>query len=113
MKTIILAGGLGTRIPEYTQMMPKSMIKIGSVPLLTHIMRIYTSHGFNEFIICLGYKGEVIKDYFTSYYSNNRDLTVDLGTNNYEVHNQHNENWKISLIDTGSSVSFDSSTTAA
>lgn len=101
MKVVILAGGLGSRLIEKTNIIPKPMVEIGNKPIIWHIMKYFSHYGFNEFIICLGYKGEVIKDYFTSYYSNNRDLTVDLGTNNYEVHNQHNENWKISLIDTG------------
>ena len=101
MKVVILAGGLGSRLIEKTNIIPKPMVEIGTKPIIWHIMKYFSHYGHNEFIICLGYKGEIIKDYFTSYYSNNSDLTLDLGTNNYEMHNQHNENWKISLIDTG------------
>ena len=101
MKVVILAGGLGSRLIEKTNIIPKPMVKIGSKPIIWHIMKYFSHYGHNEFIICLGYKGEIIKEYFTSYYANNSDLTIDLSTNNFELHNKHSENWKISLIDTG------------
>ena len=101
MKVVILAGGLGSRLIEKTNIIPKPMVEVGSRPMIWHIMKYFSSYGYNEFIICLGYKGEVIKEYFTSYFTNNSDLTVDLSTNSIELHGKHNENWKVSLIDTG------------
>lgn len=101
MKVVLFAGGKGTRISEESHLKPKPMIEIGGKPILWHIMKIYSSYGINEFIICLGYKGTVIKDYFLNYYMYNTDCTVDLSNNSVEVHNSNAENFKISLVDTG------------
>lgn len=101
MKVVILAGGLGTRLSEETDLKPKPMIEIGGKPILWHIMKVYSHHGFNDFIICLGYKGYVIKEYFANYFLHQSDVTIDLSTNNIEVHNCKAEPWKITLVDTG------------
>lgn len=101
MKAVILAGGLGTRLSEETHLKPKPMVEIGGIPLLVHIMRLYSYHGINEFIICTGYKSHVIKDYFSSYYLNMSNVTFDFSKNNIEFHNSHAENWKVTIIDTG------------
>lgn len=101
MKVVILAGGLGTRLSEETHLKPKPMVEIGGKPILWHIMKSYASHGFSDFIICLGYKGEVIKDYFLNYYAKNSDMTIDLNGNRIEILNAKSEPWKITLIDTG------------
>lgn len=101
MKVVILAGGLGTRISEETHLKPKPMIEIGGIPLIHHIMKIYSFYGFNEFIICLGYKGYLIKEYFVNSYIYNSDITVDLKTNEINFHNVNSDPWKVSLIDTG------------
>lgn len=101
MKAVILAGGLGTRISEETYLKPKPMIEIGGKPLLWHIMKTYSLGGVNDFIICCGYKSEIIKDYFSKYYLYNSDITVDLSNNNIEIHRKNNESWKITLVDTG------------
>ena len=101
MKVVILAGGLGTRLSEETHIRPKPMVDIGDKPILWHIMKIYSSYGFNEFVICLGYKGYIIKEYFTNYFLHQSDLTIDLKDNSTEIHNNNSENWKITLIDTG------------
>lgn len=101
MKVVILAGGLGTRISEETHLKPKPMVEIGGIPIIHHIMKIYSHYGFNEFIICLGYKGYLIKEYFINSYIHNSDLTVDLSTNEVSLHNTNTEPWKVSLIDTG------------
>ncbi len=101
MKTVILAGGFGTRLSEETQTIPKPMIEIGGKPLLWHIMKVFSSQGFNEFIIALGYKGEVIKKYFVDYIRLQADISVDFATNNIEIKNRCQENWKIDLVDTG------------
>lgn len=101
MKTVIFAGGLGTRISEESHLKPKPMIEIGGKPILWHIMKIYQSHGFNEFIICLGYKGYIIKEYFINYFYHNADITVDLQENRVTVHKNNSENFKVSLVDTG------------
>ena len=101
MKTVIFAGGLGSRISEESHRRPKPMIEIGGKPILWHIMKMYRAHGFNEFIICLGYKGYLIKEYFTNYFYHNADITVDLATNQVQVHNTHAEDFKITLVDTG------------
>jgi len=102
MKLIILAGGFGTRIGERTSVIPKPMIQIGGKPVLWHIMKIYSHYGINEFIICLGYKGEIIKDYFLHYEARNNDFTIDLGNSNVRFHSNHNElDWKVTLVDTG------------
>jgi glucose-1-phosphate cytidylyltransferase len=101
MKTVILAGGLGTRISEETDTRPKPMVEIGGRPILWHIMKIYAHYGFNEFIICLGYKGYFIKEYFANYFLHQSDVTIDLADNKMEIHKSNSENWKITLIDTG------------
>lgn len=101
MKVVIFAGGRGTRIAEESALRPKPMIEIGGKPILWHIMKIYAAYGHTEFIICLGYKGWMIKEYFVNYFMHNADLTVDLGNNSVEVHQNNAEPFKISLIDTG------------
>ena len=101
MKVVIFAGGLGTRISEETDARPKPMVEIGGMPILWHIMKIYGSYGFNEFIICLGYKGYVIKEYFMNYFLHNSDLTVDLKNNHVQYHNTNSEKFKVTLVDTG------------
>lgn len=101
MKVVILAGGLGTRLSEETGTRPKPMVEIGGQPILWHIMKIYSHYGFNEFVICLGYKGHVIKDYFANFFLHQSDITFDLKQNKMEVHNSIAENWKITLVDTG------------
>jgi glucose-1-phosphate cytidylyltransferase len=101
MKAVILAGGLGTRISEETHLKPKPMIEVGGRPLLWHIMKIYSAHGINEFIICCGYKGYVIKEYFANYFLHMSDVTFDMANNRMEVHRQKAEPWKITLVDTG------------
>lgn len=101
MKAVILAGGLGTRISEETHLKPKPMIEIGGKPILWHIMKIYSSFGINEFVICLGYKGYVIKEYFANYYRHMSDITFDLSNNSQIIHNNNAEKWKVTLIDTG------------
>ncbi|QIK79464.1 glucose-1-phosphate cytidylyltransferase [Sphingomonas piscis] len=102
MKAIILAGGLGTRIAEETSTRPKPMVEIGGKPILWHIMKIYAQHGVSEFIICLGYKGYMIKEYFFNYALHMSDVTIDLRTGTTNVHRNDTEDWKISLVDTGS-----------
>ncbi|TCX51875.1 MULTISPECIES: glucose-1-phosphate cytidylyltransferase [unclassified Dehalobacter] len=101
MKCVILAGGLGTRLSEETTIRPKPMVEIGGHPVLWHIMKIYSSYGINEFIICLGYKGYVIKEYFANYYLHQSDITFDLKNNEMHIHNNTSEPWKVTLIDTG------------
>lgn len=101
MKTVILAGGLGTRLSEETSIKPKPMVEIGGKPILWHIMKIYSHYGFNEFVICLGYKGHIIKEYFLNYFLYQSDLTIDIGINSTEIHNYKSEPWKVTLIDTG------------
>jgi glucose-1-phosphate cytidylyltransferase len=101
VKVVILAGGLGTRLMEETESRPKPMVEIGGKPIIWHIMKIYEHYGFREFIICLGYKAEFIKDYFTKYYLNNADITVDLKENSLEVHKSSQESFKVTLVDTG------------
>lgn len=101
MKAVLLAGGLGTRISEETNVVPKPMIMIGGKPILWHIMKIYSSHGINEFIVCCGYKGYLIKEYFANYFLHMSDVTIDLSKNSIEVHQQYSEPWKITLVDTG------------
>ena len=100
-KVVILAGGLGTRISEETQTKPKPMIEIGGKPILWHIMKLYSSFGISEFIICCGYKGYVIKEYFANYFMHNSDVTFDMSNNSVVVHHKNVEKWKITLIDTG------------
>ncbi|MEH6630915.1 MAG: glucose-1-phosphate cytidylyltransferase [Halopseudomonas aestusnigri] len=104
MKAVILAGGLGSRISEETHLKPKPMVEVGGMPILWHIMKIYSSHGINDFIICLGYKGYVIKEYFANYFLHNADVTIDLAKNQLEYHASKAESWKITLVDTGSST---------
>jgi glucose-1-phosphate cytidylyltransferase len=101
MKAVILAGGLGTRISEESHLKPKPMIEVGGMPILWHILKIYSHHGINDFIICLGYKGYVIKEFFANYFLHTSDVTFDLSKNSMEVHEQHAEPWRITLIDTG------------
>lgn len=101
MKVVILAGGFGTRISEESDYKPKPMIEIGGKPILWHIMKIYSSHGFNDFVICCGYKSYVIKDYFHHYYMHEADMTIDLGKNTTEYHNSTSEPWRVTLVDTG------------
>ncbi len=101
MKAVILAGGLGTRISEETHLKPKPMIEIGGRPILWHILKIYSSHGINEFIICCGYKGYVIKEYFANYFLHMSDVTFDMRNNRMEVHEGHAEPWRVTLVDTG------------
>lgn len=101
MKAVIFAGGLGTRFSEKTQYMPKPMIEIGGKPILWHIMKIYSSYGINDFIICCGYKQYVIKEYFINYFLHNTDLSVNLSTNKIKMLENHSENWKVTLVDTG------------
>jgi glucose-1-phosphate cytidylyltransferase len=101
MKAVILAGGLGTRISEESSIRPKPMIEIGGKPILWHIMKIYSAHGVNEFIICLGYKGYLIKEYFANYFLHTSDLTFDMQNNKMEVHQNSSEPWKVTLVDTG------------
>ena len=101
MKAVILAGGLGTRISEETHLRPKPMIEIGGHPILWHIMKTYASHGVNDFIICCGYKGYIIKEYFANYFLHMSDVTFDLENNSMEVHEHHAEPWKVTLVDTG------------
>ena len=104
MKVVILAGGLGTRLSEETDIKPKPMVEIGGYPILWHIMKLYSHYGFNDFIICLGYKGYVIKEYFLNFFYHNSDLTIDLSNNQIEITAKRSEKWKIALVDTGLST---------
>src|ERR1700704_4723074 len=101
MKAVILAGGLGTRISEETQVRPQPLVEIGGRPILWHIMKIYSAHGISEFVICLGYKGYMIKEYFANYFLHMSDVTIDLAHNKVEVHQKGAEPWKVTLVDTG------------
>jgi glucose-1-phosphate cytidylyltransferase len=101
MKAVILAGGMGTRISEETQVRPKPMVEIGGRPILWHIMKLYAHHGVTDFIVCLGYKGYVIKEYFANYFIHNSDVTFDLAANRMEVHERKAEPWRVTLVDTG------------
>ena len=101
MKAVILAGGLGTRISEETHLKPKPMIEIGGMPILWHILKLYSSHGINDFIICCGYKGYLIKEYFANYFLHMSDVTFDMTRNSMEIHEKKAEPWKVTLIDTG------------
>lgn len=101
MKVVLFAGGLGTRISEETETRPKPMVNIGGKPILWHIMKIYSQFGFNEFIICLGYKGYMIKEYFMHYYLHNSDITINVASNKMEVLNTNTENFKVTLVETG------------
>jgi glucose-1-phosphate cytidylyltransferase len=102
MKAVILAGGLGTRISEESHLKPKPMIEIGGKPILWHIMKIYSHYGINDFVICLGYKGYVIKEYFANYFLHTSNVTFDMASNHMEVHDRYAEPWRVTLIDTGS-----------
>lgn len=101
MKVAILAGGFGTRLSEETDIRPKPMVEIGGKPILWHIMKIYSHYGFNDFVICLGYKGYMIKEYFANYFLHQSDITIDIGKNNIEIHDSKSEPWRVTLIDTG------------
>lgn len=101
MKAVILAGGLGTRISEETSARPKPMVEIGGKPILWHVMKVYSTHGINEFVVCCGYKGYVIKEYFANYFLHMSDVTFDMEQNKMEVHQNNAEPWKVTLVDTG------------
>lgn len=101
MKAVILAGGFGTRLSEATNLIPKPMVEIGGKPILWHIMKTYAEHGITEFVVCCGYKGYVIKEWFANYFLHTSDVTFDLANNQMEVHNSHSESWKVTLVDTG------------
>ena len=101
MKAVILAGGLGTRFAEETDVKPKPMIEIGGMPIIWHVMKIYSAHDINEFVICLGYKGYVIKEYFQNYFLHRSNVTFDIQRNAMEVHNAAAEPWRVTLVDTG------------
>ncbi len=101
MKAVILAGGLGTRIAEETTVRPKPMVEIGGMPVIWHIMKIYSNYGINDFIVCLGYKGYVIKEYFANYFLHTADVTFHMETNEMQVHERHAEPWRVTLVDTG------------
>jgi glucose-1-phosphate cytidylyltransferase len=101
MKAVILAGGLGTRISEESHLKPKPMIEIGGKPILWHIMKIYSHYGIRDFVICLGYKGYVVKEYFANYFLHMSDVTFDMANNQMEVHQQYAEPWRVTLVDTG------------
>src|SRR5512133_4376057 len=101
MKCVILAGGLGTRISEETHLKPKPMIEIGGRPILWHIMKQYSGHGVSEFVICCGYKGDVIKEYFANYFLHMSDVTYEMAVNTTEIHQNNAEPWRVTLVDTG------------
>ena len=101
MKVVILAGGMGTRLSEETDMKPKPMAEIGAKPMLWHIMKIYSHYGFNDFVLCLGYKGYMIKEYFANYFLHQADVTIDMKNNRMEVHHKKAEPWKVTMVDTG------------
>lgn len=101
MKLVVLAGGLGTRISEETHLKPKPMVEVGGRPLLWHILKLYSAHGVNDFVICCGYKGYVIKEYFANYFLHMSDITFDMANNRMEVHHQKVEPWRVTLVDTG------------
>src|SRR5437660_5999407 len=101
MKVVILAGGLGTRLSEETAIRPKPMVEIGGKPILWHIMKMYSAHGINDFVICLGYKGYLIKEYFANYFLHMSDVTFDMSRNEMKVHQNNTEPWRVTLVDTG------------
>jgi glucose-1-phosphate cytidylyltransferase len=101
MKAVILAGGLGTRLSEETSLKPKPMVEVGGRPMLWHVLKIYSAHGINDFIICAGYKGYVIKEYFANYFLHMSDVTFDMSTNTMEVHHKKAEPWRVTIVDTG------------
>ena len=104
MKLVILAGGLGTRLSEETSTRPKPMVEIGGRPIIWHIMKIYSAYGIDEFVVCLGYKGYSVKEYFVNYFTHMSDITVDIHRNSVEVHRSHTEEWKVTLVDTGAAT---------
>jgi glucose-1-phosphate cytidylyltransferase len=104
MKAVILAGGLGTRISEETHLKPKPMIEVGGMPILWHIMKIYSAYGINDFVVCCGYKGYLIKEYFANYFLHRSDVTFDMQKNEMHVHEQYAEPWRVTLVDTGEST---------
>jgi glucose-1-phosphate cytidylyltransferase len=104
MKVVLLAGGFGTRLSEETDIKPKPMVEIGARPILWHIMKLYSHFGFQEFVVCLGYKGYVIKEYFANYFLHMADVTFDMSTNEMIVHHKHAESWKVTLVDTGANT---------
>lgn len=101
MKTVILAGGFGTRLSEETGVRPKPLVEIGGMPIIWHIMKMYSHYGFNDFVICCGYKGHMIKEFFANYYLHSSDVTFDLKNNTIDIHNNNVEPWKVTLVDTG------------
>jgi glucose-1-phosphate cytidylyltransferase len=101
MKVVILAGGFGTRISEESVTIPKPLVEIGNMPILWHIMKIYSAHGLNDFVICCGYKGHLVKNYFLNYFHRNADFTIDLLNNDLAIHRNGSENWRVTLVDTG------------
>ena len=101
MKVVILAGGIGSRLMEETVARPKPMVEIGGKPILWHIMKIYSHYGVNEFVVCLGYRGYLIKEYFANYFLHTSDVTIDIAKNSMEVHQRHAEPWRVTLVDTG------------
>ena len=101
MKAVILAGGLGTRLSEETSLKPKPMVEVGGMPILWHIMKMYSHHGINDFVICCGYKGYVIKEYFANYFLHQSDVTFDMRSNTMDVHHKRAEPWTVTLVDTG------------
>src|SRR5476649_755199 len=101
MKAVILAGGLGTRLSEETTVKPKPMVEVGGKPVMWHIMKSYSAHGINDFVICCGYRGYVIKEFFANYFLHTSDVTFDMQYNTMEVHSRHAEPWKVTLVDTG------------
>jgi glucose-1-phosphate cytidylyltransferase len=105
MKAVVLAGGLGTRVSEETQVRPKPMVEIGGKPILWHIMKVYSAHGIDDFVICLGYKGYLVKEYFANYYLHTSDVTFDIAKNTMDVHRSSSEPWRVTLVDTGESTS--------
>lgn len=104
MKAVILAGGLGSRLSEETSIKPKPMVEIGGRPILWHIMKIYSAHGINDFVVCLGYKGHIIKDFFANYFLYSSDVTIDLSKNSLEFHHNNCEPWRVTLVDTGANT---------
>lgn len=104
MKAVLLAGGLGTRLSEETSTRPKPMVEVGGKPILWHIMKMYSAYGINEFVVCLGYKGYVIKEYFANYFLHMSDVTFDMARNRMDVHNNNAEPWRVTLVDTGEST---------
>lgn len=104
MKAVILAGGLGTRLSEETSLRPKPMVEVGGRPILWHILKMYSSHGINDFVICAGYKGYVIKEYFANYFLHMSDVTFDMQNNSMEVHRKNAEPWRVTIVDTGDST---------